>query len=568
MMEKIQFPGSKRWRCLGQLGIVMGLTTVFLWSMFIWLEVAGAVTVQAATLSQEISALSNGTVITIGTASALSGPVPDLGWQQVNAVQLAVSQTNAAGGLNIGGTNYTVTLVVADSGCDPSQAVTAANELLAAKAVAVVGHVCSSASNAAAPIYNTAGVAMVSPLSTAPNLTQQGYTTTFRTVPHDGSTAIALAKYFFKLGLKRTAILLRGDRPYSDIMDDFYQNTYTNLGGTVVSQRTIMAMSGITPALTAIQAENVEVILISDLEGDIAGQVSRVAHNLGMTQTLGWLGVEGFGGDYINTFVGIEAAENDYGATNSRRTSDMPGYTAFETAYLSANFANEPNDPGQWSPFAYDATKMIMAAIERANTTDTLAIRDALATTANYAGVVGTYQGFDTQGDVIPQWSRIEVVEKGEWVPALLNAEFYPDQGGVFDLENTLGQTTTLEIPANTVTETVLMTYTLVATMTNANVPTLTMIGEHAIRLEANVSIFNPMTVTIEYEDEDVMGAQESTLTFYIWNGSQWVDAEPCGGYIRDLDNNILKIIICHFSDYVLLGEAAYQVYLPLLLKP
>ncbi len=51
----------------------------------------------------------------------------------------------------------------------------------------------------------------------------------------------------------------------------------------------------------------------------------------------------------------------------------------------------------------------------------------------------------------------------------------------------------------------------------------------------------NEMTITIEYEDEDVVGVDESTLVLYTWNGSQWVDAEPCGGYICDLGNNILK---------------------------
>lgn len=150
-----------------------------------------------------------------------------------------------------------------------------------------------------------------------------------------------------------------------------------------------------------------------------------------------------------------------------------------------------------------------MDAIRRANTTDTLTVRDEIAATTNYAGVVGTYQGFDANGDVVPQWARVEVVENGEWVPAWLQGEIYPDQGGVFDLGNTLGQTTTIEIPAGTTTE------TLVATTTNAGVPTLTVLGEHAIRLESNVSVSNPMTITIEYEDEDVAGVDESTLTLY-----------------------------------------------------
>ena len=44
--------------------------------------------------------------------------IPDIAWRQVNAAQLAVDQINAAGGINIAGTVYTLTLAVADDGCN------------------------------------------------------------------------------------------------------------------------------------------------------------------------------------------------------------------------------------------------------------------------------------------------------------------------------------------------------------------------------------------------------------------------------------------------------------------
>jgi branched-chain amino acid transport system substrate-binding protein len=554
----------KQWRCGAQLGMAIGLAILALLAV---LSSAGAgrePTVLAAPANRGIGALSNGSAITIGTAAPLTGPNAALGWQQVNAVQLAISRTNAAGGIEIGGTSYSVTLAIADSGCNTTQAITAANELLADGAVAVVGHTCSGASMSAAPVYNAAGVAMVTPSSTYPPVTQQGYTTTFRATPHDGAEAMKLAYYFTSIDLKRTAILLRNPGYiYSPVIGGIYQDTYTGLGGTVVSSRTITATADITPALTAIEAENVDVIFIADLTGDLAGEVSRVAYSMGLTHTIGWPSILD---DYISIYAGEQAAEGDYGSLKGRRTSDMPGYVAFEGDYLTASFPNAPT-PGFFSPASYDAASIVMDAIGRANTTDTVAIRDAIAATANYTGVVGTYQGFDAYGDIAPQWARVGVVENGEWVPVWLQAEIYPDQGGTLDLENTLGQTTTIEIPAGTTTETLAITYTLVATITNAGVPTMTMIGEHAIRLESNVSISSPMTITIEYENENVAGVNASTLVLYTWTGSQWVDADPCGGYIRDVDNNILKIIICHFSDYVLLGEREYRIYLPLVLR-
>lgn len=552
-----------QWRCGVQLAITIGIATLLLGVTLFSLGTNQIPSAQAAPVRQGA-----GPVITIGVASALTGPVPDLGWQQVNAVQLAVSQTNAAGGITIGGTNYTVTLVIADSGCDATQAITAANQLLAAGVVGVVGHLCSSASIPAASVYNSAGVAMVSPASTSPYLTQQGYTATFRTVPHDGSSAINLASYFASLNLKRTAILIRGDWwSISDYFGALYQNIYSSLGGTIVSSRTLYTTADITPALTAIQTENVDIIFVADPVGDMAGNVSRIAYNLGMAQNIAWLGVEGFGGDYINDFAGPPAAEADYGAIVGRRTTDMPGYAPYQNAYLAANFLNQPDDAGLWSPFAYDAANIIMDAIRRANSTNPLAIRNAIAATTNFAGVVGIYQGFDAAGDVIPQWGRIEVVENGKWIPAQLNAQFYAGQGGTLDLADTWGQTTTVQISGNAVTSTLLVTYSIFATATNAGVPTQTMVGQHAIRLETNVSISSPMTMTIQYNDADIAGIDEATLTLYTWNGNQWVDAQPCGGYFRNLTNNVLQAIICHFSDYVLLGESEWPIYLPIILK-
>ena len=75
------------------------------------------------------------------------------------------------------------------------------------------------------------------------------------------------------------------------------------------------------------------------------------------------------------------------------------------------------------------------------------------------------------------------------------------------------------------------------------------------------------MTITVQYSDEDVARVDESMLTLYIWNDNQWIDAVPCGGYVRDLDGNTLKATICHFSDYALLGKTAYRVYLPVILR-
>jgi branched-chain amino acid transport system substrate-binding protein len=371
--------------------------------------------------SQGTASLSSSPVITIGMAALLSGGAwgRSVGWAQANSVQLAVSQTNAAGGINMGGIAHTLVLVAVNDGCDPTQAIAAANALLNAGAVAVVGHTCSGASMAAQALYNAAGVAMISPSSTDPAVTQQGYTTTFRTVPHDGTPAILLATYFRSwLGFSKSAVV------ESDWLapGDAYSIAFTNLGGTITSRRAVTDPTYFTATLTAIQAENPNVVFYSDLlnlnAATGAGQFSKIAHELGMTgMVIGWnsdTNDESVLVTYANA-AGPVAAENDHAVMRGRRFQDMPRWTSFLALYQAAGFTNSPADPGIVGAYAYDAAGIIIAAMERADSANPAAIRDQIAATRNYEGVVGTYQGFDANGDPIPQWAWLERYRNGHW---------------------------------------------------------------------------------------------------------------------------------------------------------
>jgi branched-chain amino acid transport system substrate-binding protein len=173
------------------------------------------------------------------------------------------------------------------------------------------------------------------------------------------------------------------------------------------------------PVLNAIRAENPDVILYLDLDPARAGQFSLTAYNLGMTDVvISWYSFtndESVLVTYADAALPLPA-EGDYVAMIFRRFEDMPGWTTFLAAYQAAAFPNEPDDPGVFGAYAYDAVQIIIAAMERADSTDPLAIRDQIAATTDYEGVVGTYQGFDSNGDVIPQWAWLEQYRNGQWV--------------------------------------------------------------------------------------------------------------------------------------------------------
>jgi branched-chain amino acid transport system substrate-binding protein len=370
-------------------------------------------------VGEEPRALDSGQVITVGVAAAMSGPASFLGWPQPNAVQLAISQTNAAGGIDVGGVPYTLVLVAGDSGCNGPQGLVAANALLDAGAVAVVGHTCSAATNAAQPIYNAAGVPMVSPSSTDVTVTEQGYTTTFRLGPRDDAMAIRLATFYRRaLGMQRAAIVEPASGSwFAPILTAAFSTTFTSLGGNVTSQRIVASSDDYTTTLAAIKLEDPDVIYYTDDDGAAAGSLSRVAHDLGMTGVaiawdLHWAGEEAFAP--YEAAAG-PAAEGDYAGVQWRRNEDMPGYEAFNQAYQAAGFPEYGDEAHMWGALAYDAARIIFAAIDRADSIDPADIRDEIAETVNYHGVVGTYRRFDAKGDVVPQCIWLASYQNGAW---------------------------------------------------------------------------------------------------------------------------------------------------------
>lgn len=361
--------------------------------------------------------LTNGNVITIGVAADLSGPAESLGWRQANAVQLAVNQINAGGGVDIGGTNYTVALLSADSGCNQIQAITATNTLLNAGVVAVVGHTCTSTSNAAQPLYAAAGVSMITPSATGPQLTEQGYTTTFRVISRDDSPPAMLATHLRSQLSHERAAIVEMDGYFGNDLNDVFSDTFTSLGGTITSRRAVTSTADFTDTLTIVMAENPHTIHFVNDDGNTAGLLSNVAHNLGMTNVvIAWTTYSNNRAplDDYATAAGI-AAEGDIAAMASRTTNDMPGYAALNTDYVAAGFANYGDEAQTGGAFAYDAAQIIVAAIDRAESVNPTDIRDEIAATTNYQGVVGTYEGFDTKGDVIPQWAWLERYHNGQW---------------------------------------------------------------------------------------------------------------------------------------------------------
>ena len=109
--------------------------------------------------------------IRIGVASPFTGDLAAYGDNVKAGVSLKLKEINDAGGIN----GQKVELVWGDDLCAPKDAGTVASKFASDKSiVAVIGHLCSSATLAAMPIYVRAGLAAISPTSTNPTIGDVG----------------------------------------------------------------------------------------------------------------------------------------------------------------------------------------------------------------------------------------------------------------------------------------------------------------------------------------------------------------------------------------------------------
>ena len=137
-------------------------------------------------------------VVKIGHVGPLTGAIAHLGKDNENGARLAVEEINAAG-LKIDGKAVKLQLVTEDDAGDPKTGTAVAQKLVDAKVVGIVGHLNSGVSIPASKIYNDAGITQISPSSTNPQYTLQGFKVTYRVVATDAQQGPALASYTNKV---------------------------------------------------------------------------------------------------------------------------------------------------------------------------------------------------------------------------------------------------------------------------------------------------------------------------------------------------------------------------------
>ena len=168
--------------------------------------------------------------LNIGTLLPETGALAFLSEPLVLAVDMAIRDINAAGGVN----GADVTLTKGDSGTDPDIANTTVDRLLTENVDAIVGAAASGITGSVIDKITSAGVTQCSPSNTAAGLGtsgDDGYY--FRTAPSDDLQAPALANVVLGDGYTNVAVVSRAD-DYGVGFNAEFEPAVAAGGGTIV----------------------------------------------------------------------------------------------------------------------------------------------------------------------------------------------------------------------------------------------------------------------------------------------------------------------------------------------
>jgi len=348
--------------------------------------------------------------IRIGVASPYTGNLAAYGDNIKAGVNLKLQEINDAGGIN----GQKVELVWGDDLCQPKDAGTVASKFAADKSiVAVIGHLCSSATLAAMPIYVRAGLPTLSPTSTNPTIGDVGMGWFFRNCYTDDFQGKYLALHVVPnlLGKHKVAIFYENNDYAIGLKDSFLEGAKSS-GVTVTGTEAYMTgTTDFTPQLTKLLRDEPEAIFLCGYHPEgalIAGQ----SRKLGFTGPL--FGADGIDNeDYIK--IGGKAAENTYCTVPFLAASASPAGKDFAERYKKAY----DRDVDWMSANAYDCLGILAQVIAKTGP-DRKKIRDGLAalnSKANgYEGITGlTF--FDKKGDCSKP-AFVKMVKNGKFVAA------------------------------------------------------------------------------------------------------------------------------------------------------
>lgn len=341
--------------------------------------------------------------VKIGVMAPVTGQWASEGQDMVNIVKLLADDLNKAGGAG----GRMIEIEVGDDGGDPKTATLAAQRLIGAGVVAVIGTYGSAITEATQDIYAEDDVLQIGTGSTSVRLTEKKLPLFFRTCPRDDDQGRVMAKHVQAMGHKAVA-LVHDNSSYAKGLAQEVKDLMDGAGIKIVFYDAITPGDrDYTTILTKIKTLNPEIIIFTGYYPE-AGMLLR------QKKEIAWA-VPMIGGDATNNLALVDIAGKE--ASDGYYFISPPGPSDL-TDDMSLKFMNEYKSrfntlpSSVWSVMAGDAFKVLAKAIENVDEPSSKNLAAYLHNDLkDFVGFTGPI-AFDQKGDRVGDVYRLYQVDK------------------------------------------------------------------------------------------------------------------------------------------------------------
>jgi len=343
--------------------------------------------------------------IKIGHVGPITGGIAHLGKDNENGARLAIEQANEAK-IKLGGKEVKFVLVAEDDQADPKVGTTVAQKLVDAKVAGVVGHLNSGTSIPASPLYNGAGIPVISGSATNPKLTEQGFKTQFRVVGRDDQQGPAIASYLANNNKPKTVAIIDDATAYGEGIANEVEKTLKAASIAVLPrEKGTDKTTDWKAVLTKLKGRDPDAIFYGGMDAT-GGPLMKQGRELGIKAVFAF--GDGACTEEMAKLAGL-AAE---GLLCSQ--AGIP-VAAADKGFLEAYKKKFNADPILYAPFTYDAANLLIAAMKKADSPDPAKYLPELAR-ITYKGATGEIS-FDAKGDRKDAEMTIFTLQGGKIVP-------------------------------------------------------------------------------------------------------------------------------------------------------
>ena len=343
----------------------------------------------------------NEDVYKIAVIAPQFGPYQALGFSIINGAELAVDLRNKNGG--IGGKK--IELIKGDDGGLAGEGTWRARNLVEQMVLGVIGHLNSDISIPASEVYSKAMIPQISPGSTSPFFTEReavrGYV--FRTIGRDDKQGEISAKFVLEKGFKKIAVLYNNRSYGLSLATEFTKQINLAKHVDIVFYEIYkVGTKDFSKEINELSTKSPDLLFFAGEYGDAARFLKELRAAGLQTAFLGSEGV--FDPEFIDTTKNMG---------EGALIVSLPEIK--DKKFIEDYMAKFKKDLGAYSSNSFDATNILISAIEKVKEKNPEKIAQVLRQTKNFPGLSGVIS-FDPKGDLVDAGFSIYEVMNGMFV--------------------------------------------------------------------------------------------------------------------------------------------------------